>query len=661
MRVIFGDPGYGKSTLGIQLVHDWCKRVVSSPLTDIEFVIFIRFRQLGSIKSLFEAIKLFLLPIDSELSVKDIESIIRRSKSTLVIFDGYDEIDEKANFLKSDIKSIIERTMLQSLHVIVTTRTNCFPKEVASSSLYIRLNGFDNEDRRNYIKKAIVAGDTYAADDILHRLQQNPIHGDICEVPLLFVMYAHITHERGTDLKFNSVTSFFRYMISCFHNHLRNKYSDDHNAGTLIYETDHSQLDEAAFDLLTREKNKNSWSKEDFISKLGKYFYEHYLRIGLFIEEEILSFDEKYGELSSEVINRKIVVRFFHNLVCEWYAAHYLAKQVKSLSESKLRTILGNLDLFNLQYVYRFACGINSDAADLIIKYLNTLKDGEKLAILCLLEKSGTVDNIKETVRQLCVDTIYISSEHSRLLQRSTMQLIDIAFRVQIPIKCIDLEKCVDSVDPSKRKLTLSSGLKLQSLKMVKELKITERGRELTYDEVTDIFEYSVICEGLEQLTFECCLLPENSGECLFTELEKKGVLVQWNPTAQWFQLDQDGKWKGKKNIVAQEYMLKLLELVFHNVFCHLLHPVYAQKDMQESKRQTIATEKLGIWMLLDIVWLLDAPYILYAVTEWIKSLANEVMWFNNLEVGFQCPAGSYKVGFYPRAIYSFPSEMTSK
>ncbi|PIK48490.1 putative NLR family CARD domain-containing protein 4 [Apostichopus japonicus] len=122
VRVIFGDPGYGKSTLCIQMVHDWCKRVVSSPLADVEFVIFIRFRQLGSIKSLFEAIKLFLLPIDSELSVTDIESIIRRSTSTLVIFDGYDEIDEKANFLMSDIKSIIERTMLQVCN-------NCYNKE----------------------------------------------------------------------------------------------------------------------------------------------------------------------------------------------------------------------------------------------------------------------------------------------------------------------------------------------------------------------------------------------------------------------------------------------------------------------------------------------------------------------------------------------------
>lgn len=36
---------------------------------------------------------------------------------------------------------------------------------------------------------------------------------------------------------------------------------------------------------------------------------------------------------------------------------------------------------------------------------------------------------------------------------------------------------------------------------MVKELKITERGRELSYDEVTDIFKYSIICEGLERLT----------------------------------------------------------------------------------------------------------------------------------------------------------------
>lgn len=69
-------------------------------------------------------------------------------------------------------------------------------------------------------------------------------------------------------------------------------------------------------------------------------------------------------------------------------------------------------------------------------------------------------------------------------------------------MRCINLEKCFHLVDSSKSRITLSSGLQLQSLSMVKQLKVTEIGREMTYDEFNDLLEYSVICEGLEQLTY---------------------------------------------------------------------------------------------------------------------------------------------------------------
>ncbi|PIK51571.1 hypothetical protein BSL78_11533 [Apostichopus japonicus] len=500
IRIIIGDPGYGKSTLGIQMVYDWCKGVKISPLSNIEFVIFIRFRQLGKIKSLFEAIKLFLLPIDSQLTVTDVETIIRKSTSTLLILDGYDEIVDISEYLKSDFCHILARTKLQQLHVVVTTRTHCYPKKIAPSNILIRLSGFDHEARTRYTKKAFVASDENATHPLLESVQKNPIHGDICEIPFLFVMYVHIIQETGTEMMFDTVTSFFRYIIKCFHSHHINKYNDDLNAIATVFEKNHAELDEVAFSGLAGDENV-SWNRGELLSKIGKDFYECYVLIGILVVEEILFYVDKYSALSSDIIQRKPVVRFFHKLIGEWYAAHYLATQIKSKSSSAVREILKQLDPFNLQYVYRFTCGIDSDAADRIIQYLKTIKDGEKLAILCLLEMSGTVDNIKATIKEMCDEIIYISLDHSRFLQRSTVQLIEMASRVQIPMRCINLEKCFHLVDSSKSRITLSSGLQLPSLSMVKQLKFTEIGREMTYDEFNDLLQYSVICEGLEQLT----------------------------------------------------------------------------------------------------------------------------------------------------------------
>ncbi|PIK41462.1 hypothetical protein BSL78_21691 [Apostichopus japonicus] len=60
-RIIQGEPGYGKSTLTLQLAYDWCNDVSDSPMNHVEILILLRLRQLGSVKCLFRAIKLFLL------------------------------------------------------------------------------------------------------------------------------------------------------------------------------------------------------------------------------------------------------------------------------------------------------------------------------------------------------------------------------------------------------------------------------------------------------------------------------------------------------------------------------------------------------------------------------------------------------------------------
>ncbi|PIK53629.1 hypothetical protein BSL78_09482 [Apostichopus japonicus] len=61
-RIIEGEPGYGKSTLTLQLAYDWCNGVKESPFFDADVLILLRLRQLGNVKSIYRAIKMFLLP-----------------------------------------------------------------------------------------------------------------------------------------------------------------------------------------------------------------------------------------------------------------------------------------------------------------------------------------------------------------------------------------------------------------------------------------------------------------------------------------------------------------------------------------------------------------------------------------------------------------------
>lgn len=71
----------------------------------------------------------------------------------------------------------------------------------------------------------------------------------------------------------------------------------------------------------------------------------------------------------------------------------------------------------------------------------------------------------------------------------------------QIPVPCIHVEKCFDSVDLGKGGMILKSGLNLPKLSFVEEVKISEMGRELTIEETSDIIRYALACEKLKRLS----------------------------------------------------------------------------------------------------------------------------------------------------------------
>ncbi|PIK62359.1 putative NLR family CARD domain-containing protein 4 [Apostichopus japonicus] len=90
-RIIEGEPGYGKSTLTLQLAYDWCNGVQASPLADVEILILLRLRQLGNVPSIYRAIKRYLVPKEPRVKERDIKEILESCKSVAFQLDGYDE------------------------------------------------------------------------------------------------------------------------------------------------------------------------------------------------------------------------------------------------------------------------------------------------------------------------------------------------------------------------------------------------------------------------------------------------------------------------------------------------------------------------------------------------------------------------------------------
>ncbi|KAJ8049687.1 Protein NLRC5 [Holothuria leucospilota] len=581
-RIIEGKAGYGKSTLALRFAFDWCYSSNESPLRNKDLLILLRLKQLGSIASVYTAIKQFLLPKDTLLSEEDIEFILQNSKSVVVVLDGFDEYPDRDTETNSFVYNIINRQIFQQVEVILTTRSGCLPKQFAPQTRRIRLTGFHDNAQEEYLQKVIVEGDTKSAEKVKEALQRNPFLDDICRVPLFFVLFAHICTEEKHVPKFSSVTPFFRHIISCLHSHRRNKLQgDDVSKYYEKFETDHSKLDKIAFDALCT-KQPLVWDKEWLIKELEEGFYAQYVSIGVLVEEEeVISINEDPGLPISKFIQERKDVTFYHSLFCEWYAAHFLAdiaaepgvkldpRDELNNSEGSPLSLNGkssdcfdlqHLDPSHVQYAYRFACGLNPSAAETIYQYLKSMIGGEKFAVLCLLEQTGKFEKIKKTIEKFCENIITIHGDHNELHHKSTIQQLEIASRQDISITHLWLYNCFESVNFTWKQILLTSGAKIPKLYTLQALDIRESHKEMTKQETESILQYCVWCPELRAIKFVYCLMPQSISTTSLDPLRKRNTKVLWDTDfTSVFKLNlSSGCWQhedGGVQVTEDEYM----------------------------------------------------------------------------------------------------------
>ncbi|XP_071852618.1 uncharacterized protein [Apostichopus japonicus] len=572
-QIIEGEPGYGKSTLTLQLLYDWCKSFSNTSSRGVDVIIYLRLRQLGGVESIFSAIRQFILPRDSDISEEDIKEILNNMSSVLVLLDGFDEYPDQES-TETDIYHIMKKNMFREFNVILTTRPSRVPTYFARHSDRFRLTGFGEEARRKYVERAVVGTYGEAVVRIMRRLEENPVLDDLCQVPLFFVMFAHMTYENEHSLTFNSVTSFFWYMISCFHSHIKNKMKDENvqnfelfeKEHKLLFAKEHKLLDKIAFEALSGKNKKFVWNREQLLNQLGDEFYHHYLRIGLFVEEDVLNIaDTPKAQSHIQYITE---VHFYHKTFCEWYAAHYVADQLSGENTDCIDEFLQTLDPFDLQYLYRFACGLNKIAGEKIIQYLQN-KQSRKFAILCMLEQEDKTDRFLKSVSDLVSSEVTsIREGDSKLLQRSTIQILHVASKNQIPISCVDLWECSPRVDESGLNLILESGLSLSILSSLQELQIDD-DRRLTNEELAAILSYSSQCTSLQELMFQLYNLPDIIPVGSIPASMKSRNVKVWNArfissrrldlqTGRWQACDVGGNLPGEEGFNETDYKLNL-------------------------------------------------------------------------------------------------------
>ncbi|PIK41454.1 hypothetical protein BSL78_21683 [Apostichopus japonicus] len=179
------------------------------------------------------------------------------------------------------------------------------------------------------------------------------------------------------------------------------------------------------------EESADCLAERQFKTNVGNGCYNELITIGILIEEDILKINDKPG-WRGFCYPANDCCQILSQIFAEWYAANYLSTVAGSFSS--LARNIKEINPVDLQFVFRFACGLNKKASSRIIKYLKGMEDGQSFASLCFFEQVGKADEVVAMVKDLCTGGVTIRSTDSKLLQRSTIQILDIAAKGDVSI-----------------------------------------------------------------------------------------------------------------------------------------------------------------------------------------------------------------------------------
>ncbi|XP_067132827.1 NACHT, LRR and PYD domains-containing protein 10-like isoform X2 [Centruroides vittatus] len=199
--LVFGDPGYGKSTLCKKIAYDWAiDNPALSYLSHFDFVIALTLRELQG-KSVMDA-ALEAICKNEDVEVK--KRIWKANLNILIILDGYDEIMDKSSILQFITNDSFD--ISRKMTILVTSRPHAAEeiREVINSRFLLK--GFLPEEQEKYIK-LVLNQLQYEIHDLQSIVEGNYFSSTLSKCPLMLHLLCCLHKndsleniERKTDL-----------------------------------------------------------------------------------------------------------------------------------------------------------------------------------------------------------------------------------------------------------------------------------------------------------------------------------------------------------------------------------------------------------------------------------------------------------------------------
>ncbi|XP_072025844.1 uncharacterized protein [Amphiura filiformis] len=359
--LVRGKPGAGKSTAMSKLAYDWACKKQDSPISRFELVFAIAINEIDTDTDLVGIIQDQLLP---DVSGDGLRAYLQSNASSVaILFDGYDEASADFHQCKA-VRHVLRSKSLTEACVIVTTRPNqvgTFCRNYGSY-LQVEVKGFAENSRQKYVKKFMQNKERNSTDCALgfhDLLAKSTRLLQLSSIPIILSMLCLLWVESQTLPL--SITALYTCVIMHLARHKYAKATTDDDMYDSTEEL-HDWVDKVLFHI--GEIAIIGLLEDRLVFKANEFKKQHLedaLSLGVVVKQR---------QRSRTTVSNSVT--FLHKTFQEICAALYWSKLVDrdmNTFKSYLCRITKR-NVFQMEYVLRFACGLSNTAAEVILPHV---------------------------------------------------------------------------------------------------------------------------------------------------------------------------------------------------------------------------------------------------------------------------------------------------
>ena len=401
--VVEGNAGIGKTTLCTMLTEEWANGEI---LTQFDCVLLLPLRE-RSVSTATTLPQLFKLLHSSErIRTSVIEELEEKEgEGVLIIADGWDELEQENRYDQSFLHNLLFGDALPFVSVLLTSRPSASAPlhNLPTVDRLVEVVGFNEENVKQYIESEFEKCPEKAAS-LIEQLENNPVIGSVCSVPLNCAIICNLWHTLDRVLPSTLTELYTQIVLNVILRNLKKRKLS--KSCRILQSFDAIPVDEQEIFWLTCEFAYNCLSQDKVV------FTDNEISLPLILDpsDKFLCLGLLQCARSLLPVGQALSFHFAHLTIQEFLAALHL---VTLPSEEKLKVCEAHADSDRFDMVWRFMFGLGCKKEDSYSSKVICLDD--EVVDQFLSMKSDVMDRAKRLMLCHCSMESLNHTVHSKI------------------------------------------------------------------------------------------------------------------------------------------------------------------------------------------------------------------------------------------------------